>query len=219
MFLPITLSYHKNTFMCPLTTMCPLAGDLELFLFNKYGKPSHGQPSWWRGGCSTSPLQKNPRMFQPPKMLSTLGCHPLSKKDSWKHGRLETGNPNVLKLRKMNFFSFENGWIFLGFQQLGFWLFERGFWRTKVSFPSKDPKKLADFSPARCSSKYHGLSCKNNLKFQGWLKHTSQKNKMYSTFLQKWLSIFQTVRGPKEYSFKPKEFKPWPFNPRSLVVT
>lgn len=29
-----------------------------------------------------------------------------------KHGRLETGNPNVLKLRKMNFFSFENGGFF-----------------------------------------------------------------------------------------------------------
>ena len=34
---------------------------------------------------------------------------------------------------------------FSGFQQLGFeggvhFLFERGFWRPKVSFPSKDPK-------------------------------------------------------------------------------
>ena len=52
----------------------------------------------------------------------------------------------------------------------------------------------------------------------GWSTHL-KKTKCIQRSSKKWLSIFQTVRGPKEYSFKPKEFKPWPFNPRSLVVT
>lgn len=87
-----------------------------------------GQPSWCRECVQLPPSKKTLAFFNPQDALSTLGCHPLSKKDSWKHPVLcdvffpeektwTAGNrkPNVLKLRKMNFFSFENAWICLGF--------------------------------------------------------------------------------------------------------
>lgn len=122
-----------------------------------------GQPD--DAGVAQLPPQK-PSIFNP-QMLSTLGCHPLSKKDSWFSpglnfsGRKLMAGTQRLEVWEDKLVGFK-WWTldFSGVQRLGFWwgcayLVRNGFLETKSVFSFKGSKNPAKFCPAKCSSKYH----------------------------------------------------------------
>ena len=112
-----------------------------------------------------------------PKTLSTLGCHPLSKKDSWKHLEAKV-------IGRGSFFCFK--WlIFSGLQQLGF------YGVCIKSVPKKDWGRRGSLEIKKCcflqripkSGRF--LSTKMFIlvkRFQknGWSTHLGEKQNMFN---------------------------------------